>query len=238
MNLLKMRALITIGLLILLLAMMSCKAEQSLSENNQEEKVFWVNSSKVPCTGVAPMTCLEIQESIEIDESKWTFFYPQIEGFDFKPGNRYRIRVKVEKLPEPIPADAPSLRYRLVEVLDEYPDKRLRLSNIWMVEKLDEIENPMGMNKSLTLEINVSERRYFGFSGCNTVRGAALGITDKEILFGNGAMTRIYCGTENMEIEKNYIEALKEIKYYRFSDSKLILLDEEDKIRIVLKNVD
>lgn len=237
-DLLKMRALITIGLMILLLAMMSCRAEKSLSENNHEEKVFWVNSSKIPCTGVAPMTCLEIQESIEIDESKWTFFYPQIEGFDFKPGNRYKIRVEVGKLPDPVPADASSLRYRLVEVLEEYPDKRLRLNNVWVVERLDEIENPKGMDKSLTLEINVAEKKYFGFSGCNTIRGAALGITENKIVFGNGAMTRMYCGTEIMNLEMKYAEILNEIKQYRFSDSKLTLLDDEGKIKMVLKNVD
>jgi heat shock protein HslJ len=224
--------------MILLLAMMSCKTEKITSANSQEEKVFWVNSSKVPCTGVAPMNCLEVQENSEIDEGKWTFFYSQIEGFDFKPGNRYRIKVKIEKLPDQVPADASSLRYRLVEVLEEYPDKRLRLSNIWMVEKLEDIENPKGMEKALTLEINVAERRYFGFSGCNTIRGAALGITEKEIVFGNGAMTRMYCGPEYMDLEMKYAEILKEIKQYRFSGSKLSLLDEEGKIRMVLKNVD
>ncbi|WP_368678979.1 DUF4377 domain-containing protein [Cecembia lonarensis] len=34
-----------------------------------------------------------------MDEGKWTYFYSQIEGFDFKPGSRYRIKVKTEELP-------------------------------------------------------------------------------------------------------------------------------------------
>lgn len=53
-----MRALISIGLMILLLAMMSCKTEKALTENNPKFKILWVNSNKIPCTGIGPMTCL------------------------------------------------------------------------------------------------------------------------------------------------------------------------------------
>jgi heat shock protein HslJ len=115
-----MRNLIAIGLSILLLAFMSCKSGGALTGEQQEVKVLWVNSSKVPCTGVGPMQCLEVQETSEIDEGKWTYFYSSIEGFEFRPGKRYRIKVSVEKLPQPIPADASSSRYRLIEVIEEY----------------------------------------------------------------------------------------------------------------------
>lgn len=233
-----MRNLITIGLSILLLAMMSCKSEISLTDVPNEEKIFWVNSSMIPCTGVAPMQCLEVQENPEIEESEWTYFYSSIEGFDFRPGNRYKIKVSVEKVPEPIPADASALRYRLIEILEEYLDIRHRLSNIYVVEKLENLENPQAMDKALTLEINVAERRYYGFSGCNTIRGAALGITDYDILFGNAAMTMMACDPENMELEQKYTDVLKEIKHYSISQSRLLLLDEHEQIRIVLRNVD
>ena len=65
-----MRGLITIGLAILLLAMMSCKSSSITESNSMEEKVFWINSSKFPCVGVAPMSCLQVQENKVIEEGK------------------------------------------------------------------------------------------------------------------------------------------------------------------------
>lgn len=57
-------------------------------------------------------------------------------------------------------------------------------------------------------------------------------------MFGSAAMTIMVCGPENIELEKKYADALKEIKQYRISESKLLLLDEKEQIKIVLRNVD
>ncbi|WP_291779687.1 META domain-containing protein [Cecembia sp.] len=57
-------------------------------------------------------------------------------------------------------------------------------------------------------------------------------------VFGSAAMTIMVCGPENIELEKKYADALKEIKQYRISESKLLLLDEKEQIKIVLRNVD
>ena len=82
--------------------------------------VYWVNSVKVPCTaGVMPTECLQVQKG-ESMTGEWTYFYSDIEGFVWEPGNLYRIEVEETRLPpDQVPADASSVRYRLVRVIEK-----------------------------------------------------------------------------------------------------------------------
>lgn len=233
-----MKNLILIGLGILLLAMMSCKSKQDMVSKTVEEKIFWVNSAKIPCSGVGPMTCLQIQEGDEIEEGKWKNFYSNIEGFEYQSGNIYKIKVNIEKLPDPIPADASNLGYKLVEIISQEPDRKLRLTNIWKVIELGEIKNPAVREKALTVEINVSEQWVNGFSGCNTFRGRIAKVTDKELLFGYLASTMMACGEEENKLERLMVEQLSETKFYKFENRNLYLMNQEDKVLLVLLNVD
>lgn len=233
-----MKNLILIGLGILLLAMMSCKSNQDMVTKKVEEKVLWINSAKLPCSGVGPMSCLQIQEGDEIQEGKWQNFYSNIEGFDYQPGNIYKIKVNIEKLPDPIPADASSLSYKLVEIISQEADRTLRLTNIWKVIELGEIKNPVAREKALTMEINVSERRVFGFSGCNTFRGGIAKITETELVFGNLASTMMSCGEQENQLERLMSALLSETKYYKFENRNLFLLNQEEKVLMVFLKVD
>ncbi len=106
-----------IGLLAVLLVVASCKSSNSDAEASV---TYWINSSKVPCEGVAPMECLEVRQSESAD---WQLFYSEIEGFDYQPGYLYRIKVREEKRdPEDVPADASSIRYILVSVEEKTPE--------------------------------------------------------------------------------------------------------------------
>jgi len=233
-----MKNLILIGLGILLLAMMSCKSKQGIVSQKVEEKILWINSAKLPCSGVGPMSCLQIQEGDEIQEGKWKNFYSNIEGFDYQPGNIYQIKVSMVKLPDPIPADASSLGYKLVEIISQEPDRTLRLTDIWKVIELGEIKNPLAREKSLTMEINVSERGVFGFSGCNTFRGGIAKITEREIVFGNLASTMMSCGEQENKLERLMSALLSETRFYKFENRNLFLLNQEEKVLLVLLKVD
>jgi heat shock protein HslJ len=234
-----MRGLITIGLAILLLAMMSCKSTNIAENNSMEEKNFWVNSSKFPCMGVGPMSCLQVQENDSIEEGKWEFFYSEIEGFEYQPGNIYRLRVKVKKVQEPIPADASSLRYELLEVMEKYQDMTLRLTNIWLIKEVGDIKNPKGMTgEGLTIEINVAERRFFGYSGCNTIRGSIKKIMETEIQFGKMASTMMACRHEDMQLERKVTQSIEKVSHYLLEDNYLSLLDSEKNVLVKLLHVD
>ncbi|WP_194974510.1 DUF4377 domain-containing protein [Aquiflexum lacus] len=233
-----MKNLILIGLGILLLAMMSCKSKQDMVSKTVEEKIFWVNSAKIPCSGVGPMTCLQIQEGDEIDEGKWKNFYSNIEGFEYQPGNIYKIKVNIEKLPDPIPADASNLGYKLVEIISQEPDRTLRLTDIWKVIELGKFKNPMAGEKALTMEINISERRVFGFSGCNTFRGGIAKITESELIFGNLASTMMACGEQENKLERLMGELISDTRFYKFENRNLYLMDKEENVLIVFLKVD
>ncbi len=79
------------------------------------EKTLFVASERVPCTGVAPMQCLQVREA---SDRPWQYFYSEIEGFTHEPGYAYELRVREEKVADP-PADGSSLRWQLLEVVSK-----------------------------------------------------------------------------------------------------------------------
>ena len=54
----------------------------------------------------------------ENTEDEWQLFYDQIEGFEWEPGYTYELIVAVDEIENP-PADASSLRYVLIEVVNK-----------------------------------------------------------------------------------------------------------------------
>lgn len=224
---------------LLILGIISCKTTTKNNALNTVEKTFWINSAKLPCQGVGPMSCLQVQDGEKIEEGRWQNFFSNIEGFEYEPGNIYRIVVAVEQLPPPIPADASSLRYRLVKVISKTADKTLAITDIWLVEKVGEYEKPKGMgDKSLTFEFNASERRMYGFSGCNTLRGPITKLTETELEFGNLASTMMACGQANMELERAVSNAFTQTKKYKRDGMLLTLMGAGNEVLMVLRKVD
>lgn len=84
------------------------------------ERIYWVNSRKVDCIGVGPMKCLQVQKGQNRDSGDWEFFYDQIDGFDFEEGYLYKLIVKEEeRSASETPADASSINYKLVKLLEK-----------------------------------------------------------------------------------------------------------------------
>ncbi|MBZ4190293.1 DUF4377 domain-containing protein [Niabella beijingensis] len=84
------------------------------------EAVYWINSSRVDCSGVGPMKCLQVQKGDVLKPDAWTLFYGTITGFEYEPGYVYKLVVKEEAIPkEQVPADASSIRYTLVKQLEK-----------------------------------------------------------------------------------------------------------------------
>lgn len=85
------------------------------------EKVVYVASEVSPCTaGVARTTCLQVRET---ESQPWELHYFGYEGFEHKPGVEYRLRVRGTPVANP-PADASSVRWSLIEILDQKPAQR------------------------------------------------------------------------------------------------------------------
>jgi hypothetical protein len=80
-----------------------------------ETKTLFVRELLADCQGESARKCMQTRGS-ESDE--WTFFYANIDGFEYAPGHRYELRVEVTSQPNP-PSDSSSLRYRLLEIVSK-----------------------------------------------------------------------------------------------------------------------
>jgi len=79
-----------------------------------ETKILYVDSKLVDCVGIAPQQCMLVRED---PNSDWEMFYDSIEGFEYQEGTQYKISVTITNIENP-PADASSLKYTLVEILE------------------------------------------------------------------------------------------------------------------------
>ena len=222
-----------IVLLAVSLGTLSCQTEK-----DEMMETWLVNSAKVDCTGAGPMKCLQIQKGTEIEPAEWQSFYDSIEGFEYVPGNIYQIKVKVIDREEPVPADASSKKYELVEVLSDEPDPSLRLTNIWKVLKVGNIENPTD-NKSgeaLAFEFDASAKTYFGNAGCNNIRGAIKENDGEQLLLGSGMSTMMACPA--MDAENAIKKALEDTRSYQIESNTLILKDSTGTALITFQAID
>jgi heat shock protein HslJ len=78
-------------------------------------RLVYVAAERKPCSGVAPMQCLQVRDS---KDAPWQLHYGEIEGFKPEPGIAYRLRIREVKVARP-PADAPSVRWVLDQVLEQ-----------------------------------------------------------------------------------------------------------------------
>lgn len=77
------------------------------------ERPLFIAAKTEPCdAGAMKKDCMKIKYSA--DNPEWEFFYDNIEGFTYEPGNEYELIVNVEKVDNP-PADASNLKYTLVK---------------------------------------------------------------------------------------------------------------------------
>ena len=65
----------------------------SCATNIKTEKML-ISAKKVDCVGVAPMKCMLVKND---KNSEWSYFYQNIEGFNYQEGNEYELIV--EKIP-------------------------------------------------------------------------------------------------------------------------------------------
>ncbi|WP_444633043.1 META and DUF4377 domain-containing protein [Cupriavidus oxalaticus] len=76
------------------------------------EKIVYIDSQRVECSGVGKMMCYRWRES---PDSPWQLWYGPIEGLDFEQGVSYKLRVREYQVPNP-PADASAIRWELLKV--------------------------------------------------------------------------------------------------------------------------
>lgn len=85
-----------------------------------EERTVRVSSYLVPCEGVGPQLCYQLED---MERGTMSLLSQKIEGFDYVWGADYVLHIAV--LPGPAPSntliDGSSVRYELIEVISQTP---------------------------------------------------------------------------------------------------------------------
>jgi heat shock protein HslJ len=159
-------------------------------------QIIYVKESREPCTGVAPMECLQVKRS---NDSAWSNLYTTINGFKYTPGYRYKLKVRVTKIKHP-PADGASLKYTLVRMLEK---KKVSPSGDqatgvfdkkWVLVKMDGAAVP---GTGIWMEFDPPTKRVHGKSGCNGLMGA-YSTSGNNITFNQTAGTLMACPDEEV----------------------------------------
>jgi heat shock protein HslJ len=198
-----------------------------------EQKTLFVGPEQVDCVGVAPQKCLLIKESIEDD---YTYFYDAISGFAWEAGYEYELLVAISEVQEPIPADASSLNYQLIEIVSQTavsPDKNESesadvahlpiVATVWQWIRFEdasglnniEVENP----SSYTIEF-LEDGTYVLKNDCNS-GGGSYTADDATLTINPGITTLAACGEESLD--QQFSQDLFAVVTYVLADGELYL---------------
>ena len=168
------------------------------------------------CIGEAPQECMVVRLD---DEDDLSFFYDSIDGFTFEEGFEYTLLVNITEL-ENVPADASSLSYELIEVLQQFPASLG--GKIWELQSLNgvEIENPSDYTFLMTDDGIVLK------ADCNTVQ-ADLELNPFGIEITTS--TRAMCPEDSHDAE--YLAGLNAANLISIENGELILQSSEGQLR-------
>lgn len=103
---------------LILVAVLQLTTSCSKDENPHEVVNLRVNHYKQTAIGFGPRLVLQTQESNEIGMDTWSYFYSDIEGFNYEPGFIYMLSVEKQKISNPL-QDGSSIKYILKKVISK-----------------------------------------------------------------------------------------------------------------------
>ena len=193
------------------------------------EVVLQVHGLRAPCTGVAPMTCLQVRRG-EQATGEWQNFYAGIEGFTHESGYRYLIRVRETPLPRgQVPADASSIRYELLEVIDKSPDPVVALHDIWALRSVDGMDvtafDPAMRVAQPYVEFHVTRGRYLGNDGCRAFNGEIIAAEPLRLGSAQSDEAQAACG--DGLLQERFRAALERASGWQREGLSLALVDSQ-----------
>lgn len=82
------------------------------AENDNDTETLYVANRTVRCRGIEPLRCMLVKRN---RNARWENYYDSIIGFDYKPGQFYKL--KVRRTPAPEGNELCVYRHQLVRVL-------------------------------------------------------------------------------------------------------------------------
>jgi len=101
----------------------------------------------------------------------------------------------------------------------------------WVVIQLG--EHTVEMSEERTPTLTMSEGKASGHGSCNRYHGSYSLAGDK-ISFSSPLRTKMYC-PDTQQTEEQYLEALSNVKSWKYTDEKLYFMGENNEILVVFK---
>lgn len=192
-----------------------------------KREILIVADQKASCTGVAPMSCLQVKK---LSEEKFSLMYENIQKFNYTPGNYYVLDVRVSPVANP-PADGSKYSYRLNKVLAVVKSKNsdpVELPNPPAAQNLSGIEwqlikiNNQDVGKTRAfIKFDESKNSVGGNGGCNGF-GGKLEKNGNKIKLSQIFSTKMFCESGS-EIESKFLGGLERVTTYSVTKDRLIL---------------
>jgi len=189
-----------------------------------------VASKQGNCQGEIIQKCYLIKTQ---EHQKWEFFYDEIQGFDYKEGYEYKIKVAIKKN-EKLPQETSDMQYKLLKIISKKPmSKGLSLYNTWILSTFgDESNMNSSINKNSYITLIEESNRFNGNGGCNRISGK-VSIAENKIDFKNIMSTKMAC--ENLKQETTFVNALERVTDFKIVGCELFLYEKGKKV-LVLEN--
>jgi heat shock protein HslJ len=207
----------------IVLAAAACSEGTGGPETGIEKEVL-VAHFVSECVGVGPQQCLNVRESADDD---WTLWYDPIDGFEHEAGYDYRLMISETHVADP-PADASSIRWTLIEVLEKTPVEPggadgNPILRPWKLESFGPAADLGSDSTRYAVEgglaslppdnpvtLGLLERgRVGGFSGCNRYFGDFLIENGHQIVQGPKGVTLMACPGARMDLEQAFLRNLE-----------------------------
>lgn len=194
------------------------------SNTEVQSKMLIIADHLENCVGVGPQSCMLVKEN---PDDEWTYFYDQIEGFEYEEGYTYELLVNEIPVPNPA-ADASSLRYELKNIISKTPTLiNDDLVKEWTVIKIKGLEQ---LSSSPTMIFEKEDTKVAGFAGCNNYF-STYKVSGNELSFGPAGATRKLC--PDMSVEDSFFKNLPNIARFEIVKKELYLYDQNDELLIL-----
>ncbi len=193
------------------------------------EKTIFIANHYTQCNSIKSTGCLLIKEK---PSDEWAVFEGQIEGFDYKAGHDYQLKVKVKQNTSGYSSDT---QYKLVKIISQqvnnkYPDKPdndILKQKKWVVQSLKDFN----LKNSPELYFTLTDSRINGFSGCNNFGGPVKISDDGHIATKPLMVTKRACASPEInKLEAHFLSMINQFDTYKVTDDQLSIYDADNKL--------
>lgn len=193
-------------------------------------KTMYVGEALVPCDGVGHTECMQVK----FDKNEtWKSFYGSIEGFNFKEGHIYKLKVSESKVEDPA-ADVSALKYTLIEVLEDQASKSPNFKigeGSWEMVDLAGVQE---FERKPFITITPDANRIHGSTSCNKFNGF-LSLEHGAFKTKDIAVTKMAC--RDLSTEDLFLKTLNKVAAYKIEGDYLMLRSDQNEVLMTFQHL-